>query len=95
MSLANGLSILFIFSNNHLLALLIFAMVSLVSFAQGCSSYFLSVPQVDKSGSVACVALEGEGMEAMLLWPQLRLLSIMAEPHQLFSFSGVYEFSLT
>ena len=33
MSLANGLSILFIFSKNQLLALLIFAMVSLVSFA--------------------------------------------------------------
>ena len=33
MSLANGLSILFIFSKKQLLALLIFAMVSLVSFA--------------------------------------------------------------
>ena len=33
MSLANGLSVLFIFSKNQLLALLIFAMVSLVSFA--------------------------------------------------------------
>ena len=33
MSLANGLSILFIFSKNQLLALLIFAMVSFVSFA--------------------------------------------------------------
>ena len=33
MSVANGLSILFIFLKNHLLALLIFAMVSLVSFA--------------------------------------------------------------
>ena len=33
MSFANGLSILFIFSKNQLLALLIFAMVSLVSFA--------------------------------------------------------------
>ena len=33
MSLANGLSILFTFSKNQLLALLIFAMVSLVSFA--------------------------------------------------------------
>ena len=33
MSLANGLSILFIFSKNQLLVLLIFAMVSLVSFA--------------------------------------------------------------
>ena len=33
MSLANGLSILFIFSKNQLLAFLIFAMVSLVSFA--------------------------------------------------------------
>ena len=33
MSLPNGLSILFIFSKNQLLALLIFAMVSLVSFA--------------------------------------------------------------
>src|SRR5574339_651034 len=33
MSLANGLSILFILSNNQLLALLIFAMVSFVSFA--------------------------------------------------------------
>ena len=33
MSLANGLSILFIFSNNQLLALLILAMVSFVSFA--------------------------------------------------------------
>ena len=33
MSLANGLSILFIFSKNQLLALLIFAIVSLVSFA--------------------------------------------------------------
>ena len=33
MSLANGLSILFIFSKNQLLALLIFAMVALVSFA--------------------------------------------------------------
>ena len=33
LSLANGLSILFIFSKNQLLALLIFAMVSFVSFA--------------------------------------------------------------
>ena len=33
MSLANGMSILFIFSKNQLLALLIFAMVSFVSFA--------------------------------------------------------------
>ena len=33
MSLANGLSILFILSQNQLLALLIFAMVSFVSFA--------------------------------------------------------------
>ena len=33
MSLADGLSILFIFSKNQLLALLIFAMVSFVSFA--------------------------------------------------------------
>ncbi|KAB0337755.1 hypothetical protein FD755_015166 [Muntiacus reevesi] len=33
MSLANGLSVLFIFSKNQLLTLLIFAMVSLVSFA--------------------------------------------------------------
>ena len=33
MSLANGLSILFILSKNQLLALLIFAMVSFVSFA--------------------------------------------------------------
>ena len=33
MSLANGLSILFILSKNQLFALLIFAMVSLVSFA--------------------------------------------------------------
>ena len=33
MSLANGSSILFIFSKNQLLALLIFAMVSVVSFA--------------------------------------------------------------
>ena len=33
MSLGNALSILFIFSKHHLLALLIFAMVSLVSFA--------------------------------------------------------------
>ena len=33
MRLANGLSILFIFSKNQLLALLIFAMVSFVSFA--------------------------------------------------------------
>ena len=33
MSLANGLLILFIFSKNQLLALLIFAMVSFVSFA--------------------------------------------------------------
>ena len=33
MSLANGLSVLFIFSKNKLLALLIFTMVSLVSFA--------------------------------------------------------------
>ena len=33
MSLANGLSILFTFSNNQLLALLILAMVSFVSFA--------------------------------------------------------------
>ena len=33
MSLANGLSLLFIFSKNQLLALLIFAMVSFVSFA--------------------------------------------------------------
>ena len=33
MSLANGLSILFTFSKNQLLALLIFAMVSFVSFA--------------------------------------------------------------
>ena len=33
MSLANGLSILFIFSKNQLLALLIFAIVSLVPFA--------------------------------------------------------------
>ena len=33
MSLANGLSILFIFSKNQLLALLIFAMVSFVSFS--------------------------------------------------------------
>ena len=33
MSLANGLSILFIFSKNRLLAVLIFAMVSLVYFA--------------------------------------------------------------
>ena len=33
MSLANGLSILFIFSKTELLALVIFAMVSLVSFA--------------------------------------------------------------
>jgi len=32
MSLANGLSIVFIFSKNQLLALLIFAMVSFVSF---------------------------------------------------------------
>jgi len=34
MSLANGLSILFIFSKNQLLALLIFAMVSFVSFSK-------------------------------------------------------------
>ena len=33
MSLANGLSILFILSKNQLLTLLIFAMVSFVSFA--------------------------------------------------------------
>ena len=33
MSLANGLSILFIFSKNQLLILLIFAMVSFISFA--------------------------------------------------------------
>ena len=33
MSLASGLSILFIFSKNQLLALLIFAMVSFVSFS--------------------------------------------------------------
>ena len=33
MSLANGLSVLFTFSKNQLLALLIFAMVSFVSFA--------------------------------------------------------------
>ena len=33
MSLANGLSILFILSKNQLLVLLIFAMVSFVSFA--------------------------------------------------------------
>ena len=33
MSLANGLPILFILSKNQLLALLIFAMVSFVSFA--------------------------------------------------------------
>ena len=33
MSLANGLSILFILSKNQLFALLIFAMVSFVSFA--------------------------------------------------------------
>ena len=33
MSLANGLSILFILSKNQLLALLVFAMVSFVSFA--------------------------------------------------------------
>jgi len=33
MSLANGLSVLFILSKNQLLALLIFAMVSFVSFA--------------------------------------------------------------
>ena len=33
MSLTNGLSILFILSNNQLLALLIFSMVSFVSFA--------------------------------------------------------------
>ena len=33
MSLANGLSILFILSKNQLLAFLIFAMVSFVSFA--------------------------------------------------------------
>ena len=33
MSLANGLSILFILSKNQLLALLIFAMVSFISFA--------------------------------------------------------------
>ena len=33
MSMANGLSILFILSKNQLLALLIFAMVSFVSFA--------------------------------------------------------------
>ena len=33
MSLANGLSILFIFSKNQLLVLLIFDMVSFVSFA--------------------------------------------------------------
>ena len=33
MSLANGVSILFIFLNNQLLALLIFAMVSFLSFA--------------------------------------------------------------
>jgi len=38
MSLANGLSILFIFSKNQLLVLLIFAMVSFVSFA------FISAP---------------------------------------------------
>ena len=38
MSVANGLSILFIFSKNQLLALLIFAMVSLVYFA------FISAP---------------------------------------------------
>ena len=38
MSLANGLSILFILSKNQLLALLIFAMVSFVSFA------FISAP---------------------------------------------------
>jgi len=33
MSLANGLSILFIFSKNQLLALLIFAVVAFVSFS--------------------------------------------------------------
>ena len=33
LSLANGLSILFIFSENQLLVLLIFAMVSFVSFS--------------------------------------------------------------
>ena len=33
MSLANGLSILFIFSNNQLLVLLIFAIVSFISFS--------------------------------------------------------------
>ena len=95
MSLAKWFVNFVYFFTKQLLVLLIFVMFSLISFAQGCSSYFPAVPQVDKSGSVACVALEGEGMEAMLLWPQLRLLSIMAEPRQLVSFAGVYRFSLT
>ena len=40
MSLANGLSILFIVSRNQLLALLIFAMVSFVTFAFLCALNF-------------------------------------------------------
>ena len=40
MSLANGLSILFLFSKNQLLPLLIFAMVSFVSFAFICALIF-------------------------------------------------------
>jgi len=41
MSLANGLPILFIFSKNQLSALLIFAMVSFVSFAYTSALIFL------------------------------------------------------
>ena len=58
MSLANGLSILFIFSKNQLLALLIFAMVSLVSFA------FISVLIFYPTQSLA-------GTEVQRLLPQI------------------------
>ena len=51
MSLANSLSILFIFSKNQLLALLIFAMVSLVSFAFIVGEIVLHVYFFDKQFS--------------------------------------------
>ena len=53
MSLANGLSILYIFSKNHLLVLLIFAIVPFVSFS------LLSCPDVVEADAT----LRGNGIE--------------------------------
>ena len=73
--LANGLSILFIFSRNQLLALLIFAMVSFVSFAFISAlilrSFLLLIQPVHPKGDQYWVFIGGTDIEAEtpILWP--------------------------